>query len=196
MTELADAAGRAVAALAPDEGEGATALIGGAERSLAEVARIAPELEVAAGELRDTELRLAETTLELRRFLDSLAGRARPARAGRVRVGADRRRQAAIPVRDLRGAARAGGRSPRRAGCARGRRRSAARRRAAALAEAEKRTKKLAERLSKNRRAAAASRSRPRSKPSCTASVSARASSGPRSENASRARPARTRCRS
>ena len=49
VTELADAAGRAVAALAPDEGEGATALIGGAERSLAEVAGIAPELEVAGG---------------------------------------------------------------------------------------------------------------------------------------------------
>jgi DNA repair protein RecN (Recombination protein N) len=72
VTELADAAGRAVAALAPEEGEGATALIGGAERSLAEVAAIAPELEVAAGELRDSELRLTETTLELRRFLDSL----------------------------------------------------------------------------------------------------------------------------
>ncbi len=109
VTELADAAGRAVAALAPDEGEGATALIGGAERSLAEVAGIAPELEVAAGELRDTELRLTETTLELRRFLDSLAGRARPAGAGGVRAGADRRRQAAVPLRDVRGAARAGG---------------------------------------------------------------------------------------
>src|SRR5436190_3563586 len=58
VTELADAAGRAVAALAPEEGEGATALIGGAERSLAEVAGIAPELEVAAGELRENELRL------------------------------------------------------------------------------------------------------------------------------------------
>src|SRR4029077_14626253 len=72
VTELADAAGRALAALAPEEGEGAAALIGGAERSLAEVAEIAPELDVAAGELRDTELRLAETTLERRRFLDAL----------------------------------------------------------------------------------------------------------------------------
>src|SRR6478752_1176313 len=68
VTELADAAGRAVAALAPDEGDGASALVGGAERALAAVAELAPELDGAAAELRDAELRLNETALELRRF--------------------------------------------------------------------------------------------------------------------------------
>ena len=154
VTELADAAGRAVAALAPDEGEGATALIGGAERSLAEVAGIAPELEVAAGELQDTELRLTETTLELRRFLDSLA--AEPDRLEQVesaleRIADAKRRFRCETYADL--LARAAearaelgaledGADPLEAA-------------SAALAKAEERTKKLAARLSKNRRAAA-----------------------------------------
>jgi DNA repair protein RecN (Recombination protein N) len=72
VTELAGAANQALAALAPDDGEGASALVGGAERALASAGEIAPELSVAAGELRDVELRLGETVLELRRFLDSL----------------------------------------------------------------------------------------------------------------------------
>jgi len=154
VTELAEAAGRAVAALAPDEGEGASALIGGAERSLASVAGIAPELEVAAGELRDTELRLNETTLELRRFLDSL--RAEPDRLERVESELDRiadakRRfrcetytellaRAAEARAEL--AALEDGADPLQAA-------------AAALAAAEKRTAKLAGRLAKNRHAAA-----------------------------------------
>ena len=154
VTELADAAGRAVAALAPDEGEGATALIGGAERSLAEVAGIAPELEVAAGELRDSELRLTETTLELRRFLDSLE--AEPDRLEQVeseleRIADAKRRfrcetyaellaRAAEARAEL--AAFADGADPLEAA-------------SAALAKAEERTQKLAARLSKNRRGAA-----------------------------------------
>jgi DNA repair protein RecN (Recombination protein N) len=153
VTELADAAGRAVSALAPDEGDGATALIGAAERSLAEVGGIAPELEVAAGELRDTELRLSETTLELRRFVDSL--QAEPDRLEQVeseleRIADAMRRfrcetytellaQAADARAEL--AALEGGADPLEAA-------------AAALAEAEQRTEKLAERLSKNRRTA------------------------------------------
>jgi DNA repair protein RecN (Recombination protein N) len=72
VTELAGAANQALAALAPDDGEGASALVGGAERALVSAGEIAPELSVAAGELRDVELRLGETVLELRRFLDSL----------------------------------------------------------------------------------------------------------------------------
>jgi DNA repair protein RecN (Recombination protein N) len=154
VTELADAAGRAVAALAPEEGEGATALVGGAERSLAEVARIAPELEVAAGELRDTELRLTETTLELRRFLDSLE--AEPDRLEQVeseleRIADAKRRfrcetyaellaRAAEARAEL--AAFEDGADPLQAA-------------SAALAKAEERTKKLAARLSKNRQGAA-----------------------------------------
>ena len=154
VTELAEAAGRAVAALAPDEGEGASALVGGAERSLAAVAGIAPELEVAAGELRDTELRLNETTLELRRFLDSL--QAEPDRLEQVeseleRIADAKRRfrcETYAELLALAAEARAelaaleDGADPLQAA-------------AAALAAAEKRTAKLAGRLAKNRRAAA-----------------------------------------
>ena len=154
VTELADAAGRAVSALAPDEGDGATALIGGAERSLAEVAGIAPELEVAAAELRDTELRLSETTLELRRFLDSL--QAEPDRLEQVeaeleRIADVKRRfrcetyaELLVRAADARTqlAALEDGADPVEAATA-------------ALAEAEKRTTKLAEQLSKHRKGAA-----------------------------------------
>jgi DNA repair protein RecN (Recombination protein N) len=153
VSELADGAGRAVALLAPDEGDGATVLVGGAERSLAEVAGIAPELEVAAGELRDIELRLNETTLELRRFLDSL--RAEPDRLEQVeseleRIADAKRRfrcetyaellaRAADARAEL--AALEDGADPVQAA-------------AAALAEAEGRVTMLAEMLSKNRRGA------------------------------------------
>jgi DNA repair protein RecN (Recombination protein N) len=154
VTELADAAARAAAALAPDEGEGASALIGGAERSLAAVAGIAAELEVAAGELRDIELRLNETTLELRRFLDSL--QAEPDRLEQVESELDRIADAKRRFRcesyaellaraaDARAELEAleDGADPREAA-------------AAALAEAEQRAKTLADRLSKNRHAAA-----------------------------------------
>jgi DNA repair protein RecN (Recombination protein N) len=154
VTELADAAGRAVAALAPDEGDGASALVGGAERSLAAVAELAPELDGAAAELRDAELRLNETALELRRFLDSL--QAEPDRLEQVEseleriADAKRRFRCESYVELLARAAEAraelaaleDGADPLQAA-------------AAALAEAEKRAKTLAERLSKNRRAAA-----------------------------------------
>jgi DNA repair protein RecN (Recombination protein N) len=154
VTELAEAAARAVAALAPDEGEGAASLVGEAERSLAGVAGIAPELELAAGELRDTELRLNEATLELRRFLDSL--QAEPDRLEQIeseleRIADAKRRfrcetyaellaRAADARSEL--AALEDGADPLQAA-------------AAALEATEKRTAKLAERLSKNRRAAA-----------------------------------------
>jgi DNA repair protein RecN (Recombination protein N) len=154
VTELADAAGRAVAALAPDEGEGATALIGGAERSLAEVVGIAPELEVAAGELRDTELRLTETTLELRRFLDSL--QAEPDRLEQVeseleRIADAKRRFRCETYAEL--LARAAEARAELAALEDGADPLVAA--SAALAKAEERTKKLAARLSKNRRGAA-----------------------------------------
>jgi len=154
VTELADAAGRAVSALAPEDGEGATTLVGGAERSLAEVAGIARELEVAAGELRDVELRLSETALELRRFLDSL--QAEPDRLEQVeseleRIADARRRfrcetyaellaRAAEARTEL--AALGDGADPLQVA-------------AVALAEAEKRAMKIAGKLSKSRRAAA-----------------------------------------
>src|SRR2546421_264914 len=72
VTELADAAGAAAQALAPEDGEGAAALAARAEGALAPVAQIAPELARAADDLRDVELRLGETAPELRRVLETL----------------------------------------------------------------------------------------------------------------------------
>ena len=72
VTELAEAASFASGALAPDEGEGAAGLTAVAERSLAPVERLAPELVHAGDELRDVELRLRETASELRAFLSAL----------------------------------------------------------------------------------------------------------------------------
>jgi DNA repair protein RecN (Recombination protein N) len=154
VTELADAAGRAVAGLTPDEGDGASALVGGAERALAAVAELAPELDGAAAELRDAELRLNETALELRRFLDSL--QAEPDRLEQVeseleRIADAKRRFRCGSYAEL--LARAGearaelaalddGADPLQAA-------------AAALAEAETRAETLADGLSKNRRSAA-----------------------------------------
>ena len=86
--ELAEAADAAVDALVPEEGEGAAGLAARAERSLAAVTEIAPELARAAGELRDAELRLGETALELRRFLDTL--QAEPDRLEQVEGELDR----------------------------------------------------------------------------------------------------------
>ncbi len=57
--ELEEAAVTAAEAIAPDEGEGATSLAARAERALAPLERIAPELGVAAAELRDVAVRLS-----------------------------------------------------------------------------------------------------------------------------------------
>jgi DNA repair protein RecN (Recombination protein N) len=72
VTELAEGASRAAEALAPEEGEGATGLAAAAERSLAPLERLAPELARAGEELRDLELRLREVGSDLRGFLASL----------------------------------------------------------------------------------------------------------------------------
>jgi DNA repair protein RecN (Recombination protein N) len=88
VTELAEAAGAAAQALAPEEGEGAAELVARAEQALAPVAQIAPELERSAGDLRDVELRLSETALELRRFLETLE--AEPDRLEQVEADLDR----------------------------------------------------------------------------------------------------------
>jgi len=72
VTDLADGAARAVAALAPDDGEGATDLVGAAERAVAPLERLAPELAGAGDVLRRIELELRETSTELRGFLASL----------------------------------------------------------------------------------------------------------------------------
>ena len=72
VEELAEAATAAVAAIAPDEGEGAASLAALAERSLAPFERIAPELGSSAEELRDLAVRLGETGSDLHRFLATL----------------------------------------------------------------------------------------------------------------------------
>ena len=72
VEELAEAATAAVAAIAPDEGEGAASLAALAERSLAPFESIAPELGTSAEELRELAVRLGETGSDLHRFLATL----------------------------------------------------------------------------------------------------------------------------
>jgi DNA repair protein RecN (Recombination protein N) len=88
VTELAQAAGSAAAALSSDDGEGASELVGHAERAVAPVERLAPELARAGAELRDVGVRLRETALELRAFLESLE--AEPDRLEQVEQQLDR----------------------------------------------------------------------------------------------------------
>jgi DNA repair protein RecN (Recombination protein N) len=154
VTGLADAANHALSALAPEEGEGAASLVGGAERALASAGEIVPELAAAAAELRDAELRLSETTLELRRFLDSLE--AEPDRLEQVeseleRIADAKRRFRAETYEELR--ARAEDARTELAALEEGADPLAAA--AAAVAEAEARCDKLTKQLSKARRAAA-----------------------------------------
>jgi DNA repair protein RecN (Recombination protein N) len=72
VEELAAAASSAAAAIAPDEGEGAASLAALAERSLAPLERIAPELGASAEELRDLTVRLREVGSDLHRFVATL----------------------------------------------------------------------------------------------------------------------------
>jgi DNA repair protein RecN (Recombination protein N) len=88
VTELAHGAATAVAALAPDEGEGAAGLAAAAERAIAPLERLAPELARSGDELRDAELRLRETASELRGFLTTLE--AEPGRLEQVEAELDR----------------------------------------------------------------------------------------------------------
>jgi DNA repair protein RecN (Recombination protein N) len=74
VAELATAAASAVEALAPEEGEGAAGLVAVAERAVAPLESLAPELKRAGDELRDVELRLRESASELHSFLASLEG--------------------------------------------------------------------------------------------------------------------------
>src|SRR5262245_9089017 len=61
VSDLAEAAAAAVTALAPEDGDGAAGLVGIAERAVAPLERLAPELQRAGDQLRDVELRLRET---------------------------------------------------------------------------------------------------------------------------------------
>ncbi len=88
VAELAAGAAAAVAALTPDDGDGATDLVALAERAVAPLERIAPELQRAGDELRDVELRLRETASDLHAFLASLE--AEPGRLEQLEAELDR----------------------------------------------------------------------------------------------------------
>jgi len=72
VAELAEAAQEALEALAPEEGDGAAGLVAAAERSVASVERLAPELAACGEELRSVELELRESASSLAAFLASL----------------------------------------------------------------------------------------------------------------------------
>jgi DNA repair protein RecN (Recombination protein N) len=72
LSELVEAASGAVAALAPEEGDGATDLVAMAERAMAPVEALAPELTAAGDTLRQAELQLREVASDLKAFLLSL----------------------------------------------------------------------------------------------------------------------------
>ena len=86
--ELVEATATAAAAVDPEEGDGAADVIATAERAVAAVERLAPELSWAGDELRDVELRLREVASALRGFLTSLD--ADPARMEEVESQLDR----------------------------------------------------------------------------------------------------------
>jgi DNA repair protein RecN (Recombination protein N) len=88
VTELAEGAAAAAAALSPDDGEGAAGLVAAAERALAPLERLAPELARAGDDLRDAELRLRETASELRSLLTTLE--AEPGRLEQVEAELER----------------------------------------------------------------------------------------------------------
>jgi DNA repair protein RecN (Recombination protein N) len=88
VSELAEAAAHAASALSPEDGDGATDLVAGAERAVAPVERLAPELAAAGDALRQVELQLRETASELRAFLLTLE--AEPARLEEVEGGLER----------------------------------------------------------------------------------------------------------
>lgn len=92
VSELGEGAAAAARAIAPDEGEGAAALAAVAEKAIAPLERLAPELARPAVELRELALRLREVGGDLHRFLSSLE--ADPARVEAVEERLDRYAQA------------------------------------------------------------------------------------------------------
>ncbi len=132
VAELAEGAGAAARAIDPEDGDGAASLAVAAERSLAPLERLAPELAESGAELRDLAVRLSEVAHDLHGFVASLE--VDPARVETVEARLDhiagvRRRHVAATLDELlerreearlRAGARRGRRRPRRA--ARGRR--------------------------------------------------------------------------
>jgi DNA repair protein RecN (Recombination protein N) len=87
VAELSEAAAVAAAAVAPEDGDGAASLAARAERAVAGVVTLAPELAGPADVLREAEVQLREAALDLRRFLDSLE--AEPGRLEQVEAELD-----------------------------------------------------------------------------------------------------------
>jgi DNA repair protein RecN (Recombination protein N) len=88
VTELAAGVAAAGEAVAPEDADGAAGLVALAERAVAPLEHLAPELERTGNDLRDVELRLRETASELRAFLASLE--AEPDRLEHVESELDR----------------------------------------------------------------------------------------------------------
>jgi DNA repair protein RecN (Recombination protein N) len=110
VSELAAGVEAALAAVAPEEGEGAADLAAAAQRALAPLAGLAPELAHPAEALGSAELAVREVASELRGFLASLE--ADPARLEQVegeleRIADLRRRHRAASYEELRARAAA-----------------------------------------------------------------------------------------
>jgi DNA repair protein RecN (Recombination protein N) len=88
LSELVEGASAAIDGLTPDDGAGASDLVGAAERAVAPLERLAPELATAGESLRQAELQLRETASELRGFLLGLE--AEPGRLEQVESELDR----------------------------------------------------------------------------------------------------------
>jgi DNA repair protein RecN (Recombination protein N) len=88
VAELVEGALTAADAIEPEDGDGARSLAASSERALAPLGRLAPELEAAAGELRDVVVRLTEVAADLRRFAGTLE--TSPERAAEVEERLDR----------------------------------------------------------------------------------------------------------
>ncbi len=106
VADLGEGISAAIGALEPDDAEsdGAAGLVSLAERSLAPLERLAPELAVSAEELRDAVVRLGDIAGDLRRLRGSLD--ADPARIEVVeetldRMATARRRYGAATLNEL-----------------------------------------------------------------------------------------------
>jgi DNA repair protein RecN (Recombination protein N) len=104
VADLGEAVAAALNALAPEDGNGASALASVAERTLAPLAHVAPELDIVARDLRDITLRLQETGSDLARFSSSLEvdpERSEEVEALLERIALARRRHRAESYEDL-----------------------------------------------------------------------------------------------
>ena len=95
VSELGEGVAAAVQALDPEDGDGAASLAAAAERALAPLERVAPELAGSGEELRDVAVRLREVSSDLHRFaaaLDTEPGRLEDVEARLERITDARRR--------------------------------------------------------------------------------------------------------